>query len=138
MSEFTTIQISKEVKMKLDLMKGNNNETYNRLIENLLQQSGGTFADDVVEVQREKVAFSLKYFDDNSSKILDVTYYDLAVSEVGDVFKVVDNPTDDNWLNSDAEVIIKKNNDVVLLVNEFTCKNGKIDKISNIFHIYLF
>ena len=43
MSDFTTIQITKDLKQKLDLIKGGKNIKYNDLIENLLQQLGGTY-----------------------------------------------------------------------------------------------
>ena len=62
MSEFTTIQITKDLKQKLDLMKGEKNIKYNDLIENLLQQAGGTYVDDVITITRDTTALSLKYW----------------------------------------------------------------------------
>lgn len=138
MSNFTTIQITKDVKQKLDLMKGENNETYNSLIINLLDQAGGVFVEDIVRFQREKVAFTLEYIDDTSDKSVDVSFYDLHTSKVGQIFKVVDKPVGVNWSNSTAEVLVRKGHDIILLITDSICTNGDIQRRSNFFHMSLF
>jgi len=144
MSEFTTIQISKETKQKLDLMKGENNLSYNKLIENLLQQAGGTYVEDVITIQRDNVALSLKYWETvtggmNNVMIYDVTFQEIKHSPVGAVFTAnadVDKSLD--FVNSVAEVVAKNGDDVILLVKEFSCVNGSVSSVSSVVHVNLF
>ena len=140
MSEFTTIQIKKSLRDKLDLVKGENNLTYNQIVEKLLQQSGGVIVEDTVEVGREQVALSLKYLDNTANtKIRDVTFRELASANVGDVFSVVDSPLSANdWVMSKAKVMAKENNDVILLVNEISDNGGRISGIKSVVHVALF
>lgn len=137
MRRFTSIRVSHETKQKLDLCKGLNNYTYDRIIEKLLEQSGGAIVEDTIEIQREQVAFSLKYWNEEISVTKDITYSDLAKSSVGEVFKAVDVPEGDNWVNSSAEVLVKKSDDMVLLVQENSF-NGTYSSIKSIVHIVLF
>ena len=140
MSEFTTIQIKKSLRDKLDLVKGENNLTYNQIVEKLLQQSGGVIVEDTVEVGREQVALSLKYLDNSANtKIRDVTFRELASASVGDVFNVVDTPLSANdWVMSKAKVMAKENGDVILLVNEISDNGGRISGIKSVVHVALF
>ena len=140
MSEFTTIQIKKSLRDKLDLVKGENNLTYNQIVEKLLQQSGGVIVEDTVEVGREQVALSLKYLDNTANtKIRDVTFRELASASVGDVFSVVDSPLSANdWVMSKAKVMAKENDDVILLVNEISDVGGRISGIKSVVHVALF
>ncbi len=135
MSEFTTIQITKEVRDKLDLCKGTNNLSYNDIVEKLLQQSGGVIVEDTIEIGREQVAFSLKYFDgDGGSKVRDITFRDLAAASVGDWFFVTDSVVGNDWVNSRARVVSKDSMDVILLVEEFTSSSS----IKSVVHVELF
>lgn len=140
MSEFTTIQITKSLRDKLDLVKGENNLTYNQIVEKLLQQSGGTVVEDTIEIAREQVAFSLKYWDNQDHhKVRDITFGELASARIGDVFTVVDNPLSNmDWINSKARVMAKENDDVILLVEEISNDAGRISSIKSVVHICLF
>lgn len=140
MSEFTTIQITKELRDKLDLVKGENNLTYNQIVEKLLQQSGGVIVEDTVEVGREQIALSLKYLDNSANtKIRDVTFRELASASVGDVFNVVDSPLSANdWVMSKAKVMAKENADVILLVEEISDDAGRFSSIKSVVHVALF
>ena len=135
MSEYTSIQIGKDIKQKLDLCKGINNNSYNTIIAKLLEQSGGVIVEDVVEIQREQVAFTLKYFDNNdNNKIRDITYLELANAKVGEVFTVIDYPVGEGWLNSKATVLVKDGYTVILLVEEF----DENSCIKTVVHVELF
>ena len=140
MSEFTTIQIKKSLRDKLDLVKGENNLSYNQIVEKLLQQSGGVIVEDTVEVGREQVALSLKYLDNTANtKIRDITFRELASASVGDVFSVVDSPLSVNdWVMSKAKVMAKENADVILLVEEISNDGGRVSSIKSVVHIALF
>lgn len=135
MSKYTSIMVTKEVKQKLDLSKGLNNLSYTKIIEKLLEQSGGAIVEDVVEIQREQTAFTLKYFDEQgNNKINDVSYLDLKNAKRGDVFTVTDKPVGTGWVNSRAKVLVKDGCTVVLLVEEFTVR----DSVKSLVHVELF
>lgn len=140
MSEFTTIQIRKDTKQKLDLMKAENKNSYDKLIQNLLSQAGGSFVEDVITVNHDKVAMSLKYWEhDNSNvKINDITFYDLRVKPVGTVFTANPSPSGSDYVNCVAEIVARRGDDVVLLVKEFGCVAGVVDVISSVVHVNLF
>lgn len=138
MSEFTTIQITKDLKQRLDLVKGENNNTYNVIIEKLLKQSAGTIVEDTLEIAREQVAFTLKYIDDAGQKIRDVTYYELANMRVGDVITAWDSPIADNYVNSSVRVMAKYSDDVILLLEDVNVNNGQLSSMKSIIHVVLF
>ena len=139
MSEFTTIQITKDIRQKLDLVKGENNLTYNQIVENLLQQTGGVVVEDVIEVGREQVALSLNYWDDDQSKVTDITFGDLANTVVGMVYVAEEFPDSNvDYVNCTAKVMAIDGCDVLLLVTESSCCNGKVSDIKSIVHINLF
>ena len=142
MSDFTTIQITKDLKQKLDLMKGEKNIKYNDLIENLLQQVGGTYVDDVITITRDTTALSLKYWqikDPTNTLFYDITFQELKVEPVGTVFSA--NPEPDNsvdFVNSTAEICFKSGDDVLLLVKEISCTDGVVSSMASAVHINLF
>ena len=138
MSEFTTIQITKEVKQKLDLVKGENNNTYNTIIEKLLKQSCGVVVEDTLEIAREQVAFTLKYISDTEQKIRDVTYYELANMRVNDVITAWDSPVASSYVNSSVRLMAKFNDDVVLLLEDVSCNNGNVSRLKSLIHVVLF
>ena len=140
MSEFTTIQIKKSLRDKLDLVKGENNLSYNQIVEKLLQQSGGVIVEDTIEVGREQVALSLKYWDNlNRTKVTDITYGDLANTVVGMTYVAEEFPdTDLEFINSTAKVMANDGSDVILLVEESSCRKGKVSSIKSVVHICLF
>ena len=150
MSEFTTIQIRKETKQKLDLMKAANCKSYDMLIQNLLEQSGGQWVDDVITVTRDTVAMSLKYweiespktFDErktgNNFKSYDITFQELKIEPVGTTFTANPQPTDNNFINSVARIVAKEGDDVILLCREISYIDGKWDSVSSVAHINLF
>lgn len=139
MSEITTIQIKKNTKEKLDLLKKNNDlKSYDELIRKLLDQDGGSIVEDVITINRDSTALSLKYWDDDNFKSYDVTFQELKVEPVGTVFTANPKPVADNFVNSIAEIVMKKGDDVVLLVKEISCNDGKVDSISSVVHVNLF
>ena len=150
MSEITTIQIRKETKQKLNLMKAENRESYDRLIQNLLSQTDGVFVEDVITVNRDTVAMSLKYWEIESSKTsderktgknfksYDITFQELKIEPVGTTFAANPRPTDDNFINSVARIVAKEGDDVILLCRELSYIDGKWDSVSSVVHINLF
>ena len=140
MSDFTTIQIRKETKQKLDFMKSENKETYDKLIQNLLEQAGGTWVDDVITVNRDSVALSLKYWETKGDKSLvyDITFQELKLEPVGTVFTANPEPDNDNFINSVARIVAKEGDDVILLVREISCHEGRFDSLSSVVHVNLF
>ena len=139
MSEITTIQIKKNTKEKLDLLKKNNDlKSYDELIRKLLDQNAGSIVEDVITINRDSTALSLKYWDSNDFKSYDVTFQELKIEPVGTVFTANPKPVSDNFVNSVAEILIKKGDDVILLVKEISCSDGEVDSISSVVHVNLF
>ena len=139
MSENTTIQIKKETKQKLDLVKGTNNNSYNTIIEKLLEQSGGVIVEDTIEIAREQVAFTLNYWDDAKTVKKDITYADLMNNPVNHKFYAnEDRLRIGDWVNSTATIIFKQEDDVILMVEEVSGGNGKFSSIRSIVHVNLF
>lgn len=142
MSEFTTIQITKDLKQKLDLMKGEKNIKYNDLIENLLQQAGGTYVDDVITITRDTTALSLKYWQTEgptNTMFYDITFQELKVEPVGTVFSANPKPNKNvDFVNSTAEICFKSGDDVLLLVKEISCTDGVVNSMASVVHINLF
>lgn len=140
MSDYTSIQISKDTKEKLDLCKGLNNLSYNKIIERLLEQSGGVIVEDVVEIQREQTAFSLKYWDSSGvNKIRDISYAELKESRVDMDFEIDVEPAKDvDFVNAWATVKAIDGSDVILLVSEVSRRDGVVSSIKSVVHISLF
>lgn len=147
MSEFTTIMISQETKQKLDYLKAENKTSYDKLLNKLISESGGSHVDDVITIQRDSTALSLKYWEiittmdhTNTANFTsyDVTFQELKVEPVGTVFTANPHPCPDNFVNSIAEIVYRKGDDVILLVKELSCINGVVDSISSVVHVNLF
>ena len=141
----TNLRIKKEVKEKLDLLKNENNETYSNIINQLLEQSGGVLVDDVITIQREQIAFTLRYQDLNNPQndiLKDVTYADLHHAEIGTIYKANPNPESKNYITSNAETIRIKHTDsadfVVLEMENIKKTEKGEDVLYNISHIALF
>lgn len=138
MSKFTTIQITKDLKDKLTEIKKREHMKYNDIIEGLLVNRG-TDVDDVVTVEREQVAFSLKYWNDEGDyKVFDVTYKYLRGLKHGESFVAFNRPSGKKWINSGAEVIYHDGEDVVLLTEEVSYDNEEITRLKSVVHVKLF
>ena len=141
MSDFTTIQIRKETKQKLDFMKNENKSSYDNLIQNLLEQVGGTWVDDVITINREATALTLNYLETGTNKTMkyDISYQELKIEPVGTVFTANPEPnTDTGFVGSVAEIVFKKGDDVLLLVKELHYHDGVLDSLSSVVHVNLF
>ena len=140
MSEITTIKVTREVKDKLDKLKTDRHESYNDVIKELLPE--GTEISDVITTHRDSTAISLKYFEfENSKKVesYDITFQELKIEPVGSYFTAKDNvDVNVNHVNTTAEIIAKKGDDVLLLVSEVACIDGERSKITGVHHFNLF
>ena len=140
MSEYTTIRITKQLKDKLDVLKSVNGDSYNDIIEKILEeQKIGTTVDDVITLDADSVAISLKYLDDENSVYKDITFKELKNSKVGDVFYANKSPNNQkDFINSVAEVMAIKGDDMALLVKQMSVTNGNLDVLTNLVHVKLF
>ena len=139
-NEYTSVMIKNETKQQLEMLKGGKNISYSKVIENLIQQTGGVIVEDVITIP-SPVAFTLKYWNDdtNESDSLDVTFGDLLNVRPNDMFRVYDkHPVGYNWVNSSALVIGRTGNDVILKVVETACTDGKFSSVESVVHIQLF
>ena len=142
MSEFTTIQVTKDVRNKLDVKKSATGKKYNDVIEDLLENAGGSVVNDVITINRDTTALSLKFWEvDNpaSSKFYDITFQELKVEPVGTKFTANDTlAKDTDYVNSNAEIVYRKGDDVILLVEEVSFLDGVFNKINSVVHVNLF
>ena len=141
MVKFTTIQITTDVKKKLEKIKNEKKVRYNTILEHLLKEYGGVILDDVETIHRESVAFSLSYYElDNPThvKSLPVSFRDLESAKVGDYFIANTDPSDANHVNWRAEIVSKVEYDVIILLTELKYINGHLDKKTRILHVNLF
>ena len=143
MSEYTTIQLTHEVKQKLDLVKEVKNlKTYNDILLYFLEQYGGAVTDDVIEIDRDETAFSLRFWRfDRPSRIItkDITFKELKKADVGTEFIANPEAEGNGFINSSARVVFKENDEVVLLVEEINKdKEGVEDILTSVMHVNLF
>ena len=141
--EYTNIRIKKSSKDKMKVLQSVSGLTYSEIIEKLITGMGGMIQEDIITIQREQVAFTLNYWDNDKTIKKDVTYWDLHNSDVGDIFKITfDEDLPDNYITSFAEVISKEydthNQSVVLKMSNLKVENRKPDLLTNISHILLF
>ncbi|WP_458454403.1 hypothetical protein [Methanobrevibacter sp.] len=139
MGEYTTVQLTKRSKNKLDLMKGTTNASYSDVIEKLVKLAGGTPVDDVITIDREPVAMTLNYFTGTGeTKKRDITYKELKSCKVGDLFVPCDEPNYFDSVTCTAKVVYKHNDDVILLVREYHYKDNMLDSVSSVVHVNTF
>ena len=141
--EYTNIRIKKSSKDKMKVLQSVSGLTYSEIIEKLITGMGGMIQEDIITIQREQVAFTLNYWDNDKTIKKDVTYWDLHNSDVGNIFKITfDEDLPDNYITSFAEVISKEydthNQSVVLKMCNLKVENRKPDLLTNISHILLF
>ena len=142
MSEYTTIQVTKDVRDKLESIKSVKGKKYNEVIKDLLENKRGELVDDVITIERESVALTLRYWkmdNENDERVFDITYSMLRDSEVGTVFQAEEYP--DNsvcYINCSAEIVFRRGEDVLLLVKEFINKNKGCDCVNSVVHVKLF
>lgn len=141
MSEFTTIRITKEVKNQLEVIKSTRGLKYNDIIKELLQIKAGEIVNDVITIEREQIALTLKYWEHHTDtiRVYDITYLILMNSKVGTVFAAEPSPnSNEDFVNSVAEIVYKKGDDVILLVKEINHVQGEWSTISSTVHVKLF
>ena len=141
MSEFTTIQITKDVKNQLEAIKSARGGKYNDVIKHLLDCSIGVDVNDVVTINREPTAFTLKFMRLNEPgrvKVVDVSYKMLRDFPVGSVFAAAEDVVGCDFVNGVAEILFKRGDDVVVLVKEVSCRDGVRSVDSSVVHVRLF
>lgn len=116
MSEYTTIRISKKTKNNLDKLKGNRSIKYDAIIGELLKRNGGLVANDVIKLEREPVALTLRYITPKTEDFLEITYRDLRDSNVGDWFKIEPQANDSECFFNEALVVYHSDDVVALMV----------------------
>lgn len=140
----TTIKLHDKTKEKLDIYKErNSNITYDDAIQSLLRKVGGTIVDDIHEIKREQVAFSLDHngYDADGNRIefteRHVTFSELEDSEVGDTFESEESNLV-NQSNEIAEVMVKTDKDVFIrLCTIYENEDGVFEDYDMI-HVVLF
>ena len=134
--KYTTIQISKNLKDKLNKLKietGRNR--YDEVIEDLI--IGGKIIPDVTSKIREPIAFTLKYFckvEPEKPYYFNVTYHDLKIKPIGTEFAYNLN----NYYSEYAKILYKNEDEIILKVTHVEFENNIINEYSEILHIRLY
>ena len=137
MTEYTTIQISKELKDQLNTLKletGRNR--YDEVIEDLI--TGGKILPDITSKIREPIAFTLKAYrkrEPETPKYFNVTYHDLKNNPSG-TFIAYD--FHESCYSEHAEILYKTEHEVILRVTHVELENNIIREDSEILHIRLY
>ena len=74
MSDYTTIQLSKKTKMKLDKMKVSNNESYNDIIEQLIQAG----SDVLISTKHNQTCLSYSIMQ-NDNYLLEILFNSVSI-----------------------------------------------------------
>ena len=140
----TTIKIHTETKQKLDAYKASNdNITYDDVIQSLLRKVGGTIVDDVEEIKREPIAFSLDHngYDADGNRIefteRPITFRELEDSKVGDTFESEESNLV-NQRNEIAEVMMKTDKDVFIRLCTIYENDDGVFEDYDMIHVVLF
>lgn len=140
----TTIKLHDKTKEKLDIYKASNdNITYDDVVCSLLRKVGGTIVDDIHEIKREQVAFSLDHngYDADGNRIEFterlVTFSELADSKVGDTFESEESNLV-NQRNEIAEVVIKSDKDILIRLCTIYENEDGVFEDYNMIHVVLF
>lgn len=140
----TTIKLHDKTKEKLDIYKeGNSNITYDDAIQSLLRKVGGTVIDDVEEIKREPIAFSLDHngYDADGNRIefteRPVTFSELENSKVGDTFESEESNLV-NQRNEIAEVMMKTDKDVFIRLCTIYENDDGVFEDYDMIHVVLF
>ena len=140
MPEWRSIAVYPATKTKVDHIKKATGKSYDTIINDLLINSG-IEVDDVVTIERDKVAVSLKFFynDEPEVKIKDVTFQMLREAPVGAVFIAEPSARGVDYMNSWCELVFKRDEDVILLCTERYCdEDGLIQDNTSVVHIKYF
>lgn len=143
MVDYTTIRIKKSSLDKIEKLKGDNLSAAD-VVEKLLNTVDGCTIDDIVEVKRDNVAILLEYtsFGDKKEFYVDreygITFQDLKLSKVGDMFTANPDPADEYYMNETAEVLFVDDRSVLVRVTELVKSEEGQSSMVHIEHIDLF
>ena len=143
MVDYTTIRLKKSSLDKIEKLKGDNLSAAD-VVEKLLNTVDGCTIDDIVEVKRDNVAILLEYtsFSDKKGFYVDrefgITFHDLKLSKVGDMFTANPDPADEYYMNETAEVLFVDGRSVLVRVTELVKSEEGQSSMVHIEHIDLF
>lgn len=143
MVDYTTIRIKKSSLDKIEKLKGDNLSAAD-VVEKLLNTVDGCTIDDIVEIKRDNVAILLEYtsFGDKKEFYVDhefgITFQDLKLSKVGDMFTANPDPADEYYMNETAEVLFVDDRSVLVRVTELAKSEEGESSMVHIEHIDLF
>lgn len=149
-NEMTTVKVTKANRDRLKQI--NPDKSINDIITELIENQPGMQVDDVITIDRDPVALTLKYweilpvqtFDDEipskigDIKTRDVTYKELHQQPVGTKFMANPVTPGENYFHSTAEIVSKSQEDIILRVSEVSNRQGIVDVLNSVVHIRLF
>ncbi len=143
MVDYTTIRIKKTSLDKIEKLKGDNLSAAD-VVEKLLSTVEGCTIDDIVEIKRDSVAIKLEYtsFDENKDFRTDreygITFQELKLSKVGDVYMANPDPVDEYYINESAKVLFVDDRSVLVRVTEIVKTDEGENSVVHIEHVDLF
>ena len=135
---YTTIRVSNEVADKLRKIQQGTDATLSDIIGKSIQHIEGTVEDDTINIRRETIAFDLQYIDENTAKVVPVTFRDCNNSQVGDIFNANNQITATEYSNEVAEVIFKDANSCIVRFSQLNVTEDNEYRNDSIIHISLF
>ena len=143
MVDYTTIRIKKTSLDKIEKLKGDNLSAAD-VVEKLLSTVEGCTIEDIVEIKRDSVAIKLEYtsFDENKSFHTDheygITFQELKLSKVGDVYTANPDPADDHYINESAKILYVDDRSVLVRITEEIKAEDGENSVVHIEHVDLF
>ena len=134
----TTIRVRNEVAEKLREIQQGSDATLSDIIWKCLQHIEGTVVDDTINISRETIAFDLQYIDENTAKVVPVTFRDCAKSSVGDTFVANNDITATEYTTEVAEVIFKDDYSCIVRFTLFIVNEDNENRMDKILHVSLF
>ena len=137
----TTIKIKNDTKEKLEALK-KEGQTYDQLLQSLIQHEPGANINDVTEISREKIAFEVEHTTLNKNNEIiktngyNVSYYELSQSEVGNIFEIQNN--DEYYIHEKAEILYKDKISVFVRTSITTKSINEFSQDTELLHIQLF
>ena len=143
MVDYTTIRIKKDSLDKIEKLKGDSLSAAD-VVEKLLNTLDGCTIDDIVEIKRDSVAIMLEYtaFDENKdfhvSRDYGITFQELKLSKVGEMFTANPEPADEFYMNETAKVLYRDDRSVLVRVTEEIKTESGENSMVHIEHVDLF
>ena len=135
---YTTIRIRESSRQKLEKLGDGTGLTMSDIIEKVLSTIYGTTIDDITNIHRDAIAFSLQYYDLETKEMQfrDISFQELKMGKVGDKYCVAE-PTN-HCQYEIAEILFVDESSVFVRVSETVTGEEQNITVHDLIHIDLF